>query len=184
MRQLMVSLLMLMVLSAMAAEKTASEFHASDPVLITSAGQSSDVLMVKLLAERAGIAYQFDKMAQPDMLKEVKTLILVAGGSSKGLGAARIDKEQELNRVKQLVARAEQDRIPIVAIHVGGKARRGKLSDYFSDYVARHANLLIVVKEGDYDGFFSRIAQEKKIPIHLPDELQDVQQELKQVFQK
>ncbi|HFE63806.1 MAG TPA: hypothetical protein ENK14_05230, partial [Caldithrix sp.] len=80
-----------------------SGFHAEEPVLITSAGQSADVLMVKLLAQKAGLKFIFEKLATPGMVDSVKSVILVCGGSSKGLGAARIDKEQEFKRIQNIL---------------------------------------------------------------------------------
>ncbi|GAB4378346.1 MAG: DUF6305 family protein [Calditrichia bacterium] len=173
---------LLIVLTVGAQEK--AEFRAQEPALITSAGQSADVLMVKLLADKAGIHFLFDKTASAEMVDSVQSVILVCGGSSKGLGAARIDKEDELNRVKSILAAAKKQKKQIIAIHVGGKSRRGKLSDFFNQPVAEAVNIMIVVKEGDHDNFFSQIAAEKKIPIRIPDKIVTVQEILKEIYGK
>jgi len=162
----------------------ATEFTAEQPVLITSAGQSADVLMVKILAQKAGLAFTFDKLATPEKLKDHNTLILVGGGSTKGLGAAKIDKQQELDRVQQLIAAAKKTNISIVTMHMGGKARRGKLSDEFNFLAAKAADCLIVVKSGDEDQFFSKTASDKKIKIHLIDKIMDAKEKLTEIFQE
>ncbi|UCF65689.1 MAG: hypothetical protein JSW33_07605 [bacterium] len=159
-------------------------FTATDPVLITSAGQSADVLMVKILSDKAGISYKFEKTAAVNLLDSVKSVIIVSGGSSKGLGAASIDKEEELERVKTLVSAAKENKLPIIGIHVGGKSRRGELSDYFNKPVAENADHLIVVKEGDHDAFFSQIAKDHKIGIQLPEKINDIQGILQVIYEK
>ncbi len=180
---LFLSLIFLFLLTSIYAQDSLA-FHAEEPVLITSAGQSADVLMVKILAQKAGIAFKFDKTAPPAVVDSVKSVIIVSGGSSKGLGAASIDKEQELKRLKDVIARAQKDKLPIIGIHVGGKSRRGELSDYFNKPVAQSANYLIVVKEGDYDSFFSNMAARRKIGISIPEKINDIQGILQAIYEK
>lgn len=160
----------------------ASDFKAKPPVLITAAGQSADALMVKILAQKNNIAFAFDKLATPDVLKGNAALILVAGGSTKGLGAAKIDKNQELERVDALIKAARAANMKIITMHVGGKARRGKLSDEFNKLSAENADYIIAVQSGDDDNFFSGIAREKKIPLKYIEKIMDAGAELKNIF--
>ena len=74
------------------------------PVLITSIGQSAEISMVKNLAQRAKISYKEDALAGAaslvgaDKQPAFSAVVAVVGGSSKGLGAAGIDRDQELAR--------------------------------------------------------------------------------------
>lgn len=138
----------------------------SEPVLITSAGQSADILMAKILAKKAGIQFIFDKLAKADSVKKVKSVIFVCGGSSKGLGAAKIDKEQEYKRVEQVIVQTVKAKKKIILLHLGGKARRGKLSDYYNTLVGNYADYIIVIQGGNEDGFFSKIAKKREIQLH------------------
>ena len=160
----------------------AFDFKSKQPILFSSAGQSADILMVKILATKASLKFTIDKIATPDKLKDQSTLIFVSGGSTKGLGAAKTDKQQEINRIKSLIDKAKKQKKNIITMHVGGKARRGKLSDEFNKLAAENADCLIVVKGGDEDQFFSNIAKEKKIPIKLIDKIMDAQNVLKSIF--
>ena len=144
-----------------AQDEVQNKFKAEDPVLITSSGQSSDVLMVKILAKKSSLDYKLDKSATPEMLKDFKSLIIVSGGSTKGLGAAKIDKEEEYARTEKVINKAKSEGIKIIAVHVGGKSRRGALSDYFNKLVAENADHIIVVSGGNEDGFFTEIANNK-----------------------
>jgi hypothetical protein len=158
-------------------------FTASGPVLITSAGQSADILMVKILAKKAQLNFLVNKTATVDNLKGVNSLIIVCGGSTKGLGAAKIDKDQEYKRVEALITAAQEKSLPIILVHVGGKSRRGALSDYFNQLVAQNANYMIVVANGNQDGFFTNIAKEKNIGLKTPEKIISIEDILKQIYQ-
>lgn len=159
-----------------------SGFTAKEPFLITSAGQSADILMVKVLAERAELQFTMDNLAQAESLKDQATLILVSGGSTKGLGAAKIDLDNELARIQTLIDSARKAEIKIITMHMGGKARRGKLSDPFNRLAAENADCLIVVASGDEDQFFSMIAAEKKIPIFIVAKIIGTREVLEGIF--
>ena len=141
------------------------------PILLTSAGQSADVTMASMLLKKAKIEALVKPLAQPSDLKQVRTLIVVAGFSSKGLGAAGISREDEMRRVQTLLAAAMKEKIPVLTMHLGGAARRGNQSDDFNKTAAEAAAYLLVVKQGDEDGFFSAIAQAKKIPIDVVEKI-------------
>ncbi|HDP98826.1 MAG TPA: hypothetical protein ENN22_06550 [bacterium] len=159
-----------------------NEFTAEQPFLITPAGQNPDAMMVKILAQKAGLNFTYDKFAMPDTLKNHKTLVLVAGGSSKGLGAANIDKDKELERINSLIAAAKKDSIKIITMHIGGKKRRGKLSDPFNRISAENASYLIVLKDGDEDGYFAEVAKQKKIALIYIEKIMEAGDILKTVF--
>jgi hypothetical protein len=180
----LLSIILLLSPSGFSQSADTSGFIAQDPVLITSSGQSADVLMLKVLSEKAGLEYVFDKNASPDLVDSVKSVILVTGGSTKGLGAANIDKEAEYKRVEEIITRARKSKLPVITFHVGGKSRRGTLSDYFNKLAAENADYLVVVGGGDEDGFFSNIAKEKDIPIESPEKIASIQEILARIFQK
>ena len=165
-------------------QKKEVKFFAKEPVLITSAGQSADTQMVKVLADKNKITYKFNPLGKVANLQEVKSLIIVIGGSTKGMGAAGIDADKEATRIQQLLARAKELKIPLIGMHIGGKARRGDLSDRFIHMVVPSSSYLIVVKEGDSDEIFSKIASKNNIPIVLVSKISDAQEPLKSIYGK
>ena len=145
------------------AESLASQESAYlQPVLLTSVGQAADVLIMKGLTLRAGVNIMYRPHATADSIEGCKTILLVAGGSSKGLGAAKINPETEKMRVKGLIKAAQKARTPIIVYHIGGAARRGALSDPFNRLAAEAGEQIVVVGSGDEDGFFMKIAEESK----------------------
>ena len=165
---------------ASAAAQTA--FTAPPPVAITSCGQSPDAYTVSLLSKRAKIEHVFDNMLKPEALKTVKTLVIVTGGSAKGLGEAGIDEKGELARVAQLLAKAKELGVKVLAVHVGGESRRGPLSDKFIDPVTAKADFVLVTEDGNKDGAFTRAAKTRNVPIVIVKQVAEVGPALKAVI--
>lgn len=153
------------------------------PNLITSAGQSADVQMASVLAKRAGLDFTLNKTAVVKDLEGMKTLTLVLGASLKGLGAAGIDVEQEKDRVRTLILEAKKRGIPLLCLHLGGEARRGQLTDQLVTEFLPYSRMVIIVRSGNQDGFFSKICGEKNIPLVEVDKTVDVVNPLKAAFQ-
>ncbi len=175
------ALLVVVLIAALASAQGGKIFDA--PVVITSDGQSADVTLVSMLFKRANLVAKAVSQAKAGDLDNVKALVVVPGFSSKGLGAAGISREDELKRIKQLLEAAAAKKIPVLMMHIGGKPRRGQQSDDFCKVAAEAANHLIVVKQGDEDGFFSTIAKEAKKPIDVVDKIADAAKPLAALFQ-
>jgi len=175
--------LLILLLVVAAAECTAQgrpTFQA--PVLITSAGQCADVTLAGSLCKKARIEATVIPAAGAADLKGFRTLMIVAGFSSKGLGAAGTSREQEMARVKDVIAAAQKSKLPILTLHIGGKARRGTQSDDFNRIATEAGRYVIVVKQGNEDGFFTTIAADRKIPIDVVEKIAGVIPPLKAAF--
>ena len=183
------SVLITIAVSVLLIETSSSLFSQAkprfdQPVLITSAGQSADVTIAGTLFKRANVQAKAIPLAKAADLEGVKTLVVVAGFSSKGLGAAGISREQELARVQAILRTAKEKKLKILMRHIGGKARRGNQSDDFNKMAAEVASYLLVVKQGNEDQFFSKIATEQKIAIDVVDKIVDAVQPVAKAFEK
>lgn len=143
--------------------KEISEAMAEGPVLLTSVGQSADVNVVQTLLKKCEIECEMNPTVTADGLDGYKTIVFAIGGSSKGLGAAGIDENQEIERVKSVIKKAEEQGLTMIALHIGGSARRGTLSDKFVPDALAAADAAIIVSEGDSDGMMKGIVTENGI---------------------
>jgi hypothetical protein len=149
---------------------------------ITSCGQSPDAYAVSLLCKRAKLEHTYENVLKADGLKGVKTLVVVSGGSAKGLGEAGIDEKGELERVKSLLTAAKAHGIKVIAVHIGGESRRGPLSDKFIEPVIAKADCLIATEDGNKDGLFTKTARSRRIPLTVVKQTAEAGKELKAVF--
>ncbi|MCX7836196.1 MAG: DUF6305 family protein [bacterium] len=142
----------------------AAEFF-TEPVLLTSIGQSADLHTVKLMFKKAGVdtlKTTVNKLAGAGDVPKNGTVVLVVGASQKGLGEARISTSSEIERAVAILQAAKTNKCKVMLVHIGGKERRGELSDDINRTVAEKADYLLVRSEGDQDGFFKNIATKNK----------------------
>ena len=180
MKRLALFVVICLTMGAFAKNPLAGKF--AQPILITSAGQSADVSLAGTLLKKLNLNYKVSNLASESELSGMKTLLIVPGFSSKGLGAAGISREKELERVEKLIKAAKAKGIKIVMLHLGGKARRGAQSDDLCQMAANASSLMVVVKQGDEDQFFTHIAAKKNIPIEVVGKMADALTPLKEAF--
>lgn len=151
-------------------------------IALTPAGQSPDAMMVKVILKKMKVSADLNKMLKASDLSGEKVLIAVVGGSSKGLGAAGIDKDQEKSRLEDLLKAAKEKGIKVLVMHVGGKSRRGKLSDSFITCAVPSADKVIVVKGSNHDGIFDKNLASKDIEILSAENIRKTSVPLKKVL--
>lgn len=151
-----------------------TEAFAESPILLTSGGQSADYQMIGTVMGKKGMDYRVSGLATSADIGDAKTLIVVIGGSSKGLGAAGIDEQGEIARLDELITAAKDAGLSVIAMHTGGQPRRGDLSDKFIAPVLERADYAIIVADGDKDGLMSGICADKGIPVDEIDSISDV----------
>ena len=77
-------------------------------VAITSIGQAADGMMTKVLMKKLNMDPDYDSVLSAGKLGAQKVVIAVVGGSSKGLNAVGISKEEEKVRGKTLLQEAKR----------------------------------------------------------------------------
>ena len=125
------------------------------PVLTTSAGQSTDVETLNIIADEAGIGYDYCDVPNAEILSDgvgmggresadtgfhveihtdlgtypegtrYKTIMFAIGASLKGMGASGLTIEDEEKRLKEVIEYCKANNIFIVAVHIGGVSKRG-----------------------------------------------------------
>ena len=97
-----------------------------------------------------------------------KSIVIAIGASLKGMGASGLTTDAEEARVKKIVDLCKKSKIFIIAVHAGGEAARGPAgsdNERMIDAVAPFADYLIVTKDSNKDGRFSKIAEKSKAPL-------------------
>ena len=131
-----------------------------------------DVPTAELLAAGVGLAGKesaegFHVESTTDTAKfpkgtPFKTVIIAIGASLKGMGASGLTIDTEEARVKKIVDYCKKNKIFIIAVHVGGEAARGPAgsdNERMIDAVAPFADFIVVTKDSNKDGRFTKIAE-------------------------
>lgn len=135
------------------------------PILVTCTGQTPGSLTLSTLMTRAGIRVTHDPLILPSKMAGYKTMIVVMGASLKGLGAAGIDMDEEMERDEMIFKKAKDSGMKIIVAHIEGTARRNEIADKFIIPFVPLGNLLLVFEEGNKDGLFTALSAKNKIPL-------------------
>ena len=124
------------------------------PVLTTSAGQSADINTLNIVADEAGLKYDYCDVPTIEMIgagvglagaesgpgfhvevltdlekfpikTPYKTIIFAIGASLKGMGASGLTLDSEEARLKKIIDYCKKNKIFIIAAHLGGLSSRG-----------------------------------------------------------
>ena len=151
----------------------------ADPVLLTSLGQSLDALIVKTIFDEMKVRTDFLPLASADVVAGYEQVIISPGISYKGIGAAGMTVEAELERARSLVDVATENSIPIILMYLGGFLQGDAKSQLLLEILTPEADLMIVYKDcGGPMEYFRRIAEEKGIPLHVIENLGNLAAEL------
>lgn len=115
-----------------------------------------------------------------------KAVVFAIGASLKGMGASGLTLDSEEARLKKLLDFCKQKKIFVLAVHVGGEAARGPAgsdNERMIDAVAPYADYLIVTKDSNKDGRFTKIAEAKKVPLSQVEYALGLVDIVKQIFQ-
>jgi len=164
------------------AQKVPAGVSAELPVAMTCPGQAPEGQLVKLIFGRLKTPIKYDPFMEPKEVSGSKTLIIILGGSGKGLGSAGVNLQDEMKRAEALVAEANKQKIKLVGIHSGGEDRRGEVSTKLIDLVAPKMSYLIVREDGNKDGLFTKLSSERKIPLTLIKGTQELSDVFKELF--
>jgi len=143
------------------------------PLITTTAGQSPGALMIYVLAKRVNVPCEREDLLTAQMLKDkadngepYKTILITTGTSMKGMGAAGVDIDLELERIKEVIAESKAQDMTIIGAHIEGPARRVDETDAASiETVIPESDIILVRNDSNEDGYFTEAAQELDVPL-------------------
>jgi hypothetical protein len=155
-----------------------------------------DVPTVEMLADGVGLGgresgpgFHIEIVTDLDTFPEgtpYKAVVFAIGASLKGMGASGLTLEAEEARLRKLIDSCKQNGIFVMAVHVGGDTRRGAPgsdNERMIDAVAPLADYIVVTKDSNKDGRFTKIAKDKNIPLTEIDYALGLVEIAKKVFQ-
>jgi len=153
------------------------------PLLVTCTGQTPGSITFYTILNKLRIEATHDPLIVPRKMKGYKTMVVVMGASLKGLGAAGLNQQEELERCNIVLEKAKELGIKIVGAHIGGEARRNTIADKFITPFAPQVDYLLVLAESNKDDLFTNIAEEHKIPLTVVESFADLLPVVTEMFQ-
>ena len=191
---LMMCVLMTIPMFAFAAVSGDEPLTIGTPFMITNAGQGPGGKMGRLLVSRAGTLTEDEDFyyvgvpyAADVDARDYSAIVIVIGSTDKGLGATGITIDQEIARVDEVVARANEKGVPVIAVMLEKDKRsdvKTNSNERCIDAVCPHASWMIVTADVNTDGRYDAFKAENGTPLTILDSSMDFISLVQQAFVK
>ena len=191
---LMICVLMTIPMFAFAAVSGDEPLTIGTPFMITNAGQGPGGKMGRLLVSRAGTLTEDEDFYYVDVpyaadvdARDYSAIVIVIGSTDKGLGATGITIDQEIARVDEVVARANEKGVPVIAVMLEKDKRsdvKTNSNERCIDAVCPHASWMIVTADVNTDGRYDAFKAENGTPLTILDSSMDFISLVQQAFVK
>jgi len=191
---LMMCVLMTIPMFAFAAVSGDEPLTIGTPFMITNAGQGPGGKMGRLLVSRAGTLTEDEDFYYVDVpyaadvdARDYSAIVIVIGSTDKGLGATGITIDQEIARVDEVVARANEKGVPVIAVMLEKDKRsdvKTNSNERCIDAVCPHAAWMIVTADVNTDGRYDAFKAENGTPLTILDSSMDFISLVQQAFVK
>ena len=191
---LMMCVLMTIPMFAFAADSGDEPLTIGTPFMITNAGQGPGGKMGRLLVSRAGTLTEDEDFYYVDVpyaadvdARDYSAIVIVIGSTDKGLGATGITIDQEIARVDEVVARANEKGVPVIAVMLEKDKRsdvKTNSNERCIDAVCPHASWMIVTADVNTDGRYDAFKAENGTPLTILDSSMDFISLVQQAFVK
>lgn len=191
---LMMCVLMTVPMFAFAAVSGDEPLTIGTPFMITNAGQGPGGKMGRLLVSRAGTLTEDEDFYYVDVpyaadvdARDYSAIVIVIGSTDKGLGATGITIDQEIARVDEVVARANEKGVPVIAVMLEKDKRsdvKTNANERCIDAVCPHASWMIVTADVNTDGRYDAFKTENGTPLTVLDSSMDFISLVQQAFVK
>ena len=191
---LMMCVLMTIPMFAFAAVSGDEPLTIGTPFMITNAGQGPGGKMGRLLVSRAGTLTEDEDFYYVDVpyaadvdARDYSAIVIVIGSTDKGLGATGITIDQEIARVDEVVARANEKGVPVIAVMLEKDKRsdvKTNSNERCIDAVCPHASWMIVTADVNTDGRYDAVKAENGTPLTILDSSMDFISLVQQAFVK
>lgn len=153
-----------------------------EPLLITSAGQSTDIYVMKDIANKLMIDNYFIPMATEDQIDEIKSVVIVVGYSEIGIRLNDIDLEKEKRRVKSLLEAVDTRSLSIITIYLRGSQMLNEANQQLLKITTEYSDYLIVAEDSNNAGYFIELAENKGIPVTIVNNVNEISEPFVSVF--
>lgn len=147
---------------------------AKTPAVITSAGQGTDTYIIRDMANQLMIRSYFMPQAKDIDLEEMNTVVFVVGYSSLGAKLQDISYEEEKSRIEMLLAKAEEDKLKIITVAIGGESALEKKTEELLRLVGAKSDYFIGIRDSYNESILIELAKETENPLTLVGEVKDI----------
>jgi hypothetical protein len=155
---------------------------ANSPVIITSAGQSTDTYIIRDIANQLMIRSLFMPQARDVDLKDIKTIVFVVGYSSLGAKLQDISYKEEKMRIEKLLQKAKDDKLTVLTVVIGSEQLQDNKTEELLRLIGKQTDYLIGMKKSSRASILTELATDGDIPLTLVNKINDISEPFASAF--
>lgn len=155
---------------------------AKEPIIITSAGQSTDTYIIHDISNQLMIRSFFMPQARDEDIKEADTIVFVVGYSSLGMKFQKISYEDEKKRIENLVKKAKDNNLAILAIALGGEQPCDNKNEELLRLICINSDYLIGLRKSGNENILNELSKGWDIPLTLVNKITDITEPFASAF--
>ena len=155
---------------------------AKEPIIITSAGQSTDTYIIHDISNQLMIRSFFMPQAIDEDINEVDTIVFVVGYSSLGMKFQKINYEEEKIRIESLVKKAKDSNLVILTIALGGEHSYDNKNEELLRLICKNSDYIIGLRKSENEDILIELSKDGDIPLTLVNEITDISEPFASAF--
>ncbi|HQL36703.1 MAG TPA: DUF6305 family protein [Bacillota bacterium] len=152
------------------------------PVVITSAGQSTDTYIVNDISNQLMIRSFFMPQADDLDIEDMKTIVFTVGYSSLGVKLQGISFEDEKKRIEKLINMAKDNDMTIITVVIGGERSNDDKNEELLRIIGANTDYIIGLKGSGNEKILVDLAEKGDIPLTLVSKVSDIAEPFASAF--
>ena len=144
------------------------------PVVITSAGQSTDTYSINDISNQLMIRSFFMPQAEAEGIEDMNSIVFAVGYSSLGLKLQGISYEDEKARIEKLINMAKDNKLTIITVVLGGEQPIDVRNEEIISLVGAKSDYIIGLKGSSNEELLADLAENGNIPLTLVRKVKDI----------
>lgn len=155
---------------------------AKAPVVITSAGQSTDSYIIRDISNQLMIRSFFMPQAKYMNLKDINTIVFVVGYSSIGMKFQNISYDEEKERIEKLLEESKNSELKVLTIVLGREQTHDKKTEELLRLIGTQSDYLIGLRDSSKEGILIELSKDGDIPLTLVNGVNDISEPFASAF--
>ena len=147
-------------------EEVDFKIKSDQKVYLTTLGQSDFDVVASIIDKTSRKNVIKNNLLNASDVEEGSIVFLVTGTSTKGLGSAGTYLANEIVRAEDFAKAANENKITLIVLHVGGEQRRGAQADPIINIIVPASKLVMIVETGNKDALFTNLTLEFDILLY------------------
>ena len=152
------------------------------PVVITSAGQSTDTYIIYDIANQLMLRSFFMPQASDTDIEDARTVVFAVGYSSLGLKLQGISYEDEKKRIEKLIKKAKGNNLTVITVVLGGEQPNDEKNEELLRLIGDKADYIIGLKASYSEKTLADLAEKFNMPLTLVSKVKDISEPFVSAF--